>query len=127
MSKANKRKTLVRDIANSDDEDDFEPTNDAVGDTETNVEDKPAKKKAKSETAKGNGDDEEFSIDLGGKKRLSVQKFKSMTLVNIREYYVDKKDGVEKPGKKGITLSPEAWNVIKYNLAEIDAAIKKLG
>ena len=75
MSKANKRKKLSEHIiTNSDDEADFESTNDSAGDEDVEREEKPAKKKAKPETAKDSGNGEEFSIDLGGKKKLSVQK-----------------------------------------------------
>ncbi|KAJ3299613.1 hypothetical protein HK104_008206 [Borealophlyctis nickersoniae] len=62
---------------------------------------------------------EEFAVPLDGKRRLTVSKFKNMTLIGIREYYTDKTDGIEKPGKK-------AWAAIKAKVPEIDAAIKKL-
>ena len=43
--------------------------------------------------------------------------------VNIREFYTDAASGEEKPGKKGITLSPESWEVVKASIAETDAAL----
>ncbi|KAH6575533.1 hypothetical protein BASA62_001872 [Batrachochytrium salamandrivorans] len=36
-------------------------------------------------------------------------------------------DGEEKPSKKGISFSPEAWRVIRDNADLIDTAIGKLG
>ena len=46
-------------------------------------------------------------VDLGGKKRASASEFKGQRYINIREYYVDKASGEEKPGKKGIALNAE--------------------
>ncbi|KAJ3039849.1 hypothetical protein HDV00_011758 [Rhizophlyctis rosea] len=124
MPKQTKRKALSADtIDNSDDDGDFNPV---ASDPEKD-EDEPVQKKAKTEQKSSKGADEgEFVVSLDGKKKLSVQKFKSMTLINIREFYIDKKDNTEKPGKKGIALSPEAWNAIKANVKAIDAAIAKL-
>lgn len=42
-----------------------------------------------------------------------MRKYKGMTLVDIRETY--EKDGQVLPGKKGISISPEVWEVIKSN------------
>jgi len=50
-------------------------------------------------------------IKLTEKIQISVRKFKSMTLVDIREYY---KAGDElKPGKKGISLTIEQYRCLK--------------
>ena len=45
----------------------------------------------------------------------------SMTflLIDIREYYDDKKSGEEKPGKKGISLNPDQWNALVSESANI--------
>lgn len=48
----------------------------------------------------------------GGKKKASVSVFKGKALVNIREYYVDKATGEEKPGSKGIALTKEQWEAL---------------
>ena len=45
-------------------------------------------------------------------KKVCVSTFKGHTLVNIREYYVDKITGEEKPGSKGITLNKEQWDTL---------------
>jgi hypothetical protein len=49
--------------------------------------------KASKPTAKPGGD---VLFELGGKKKVSVGKFKGMTLINIREYYEDRATGEEK-------------------------------
>lgn len=46
---------------------------------------------------------------LGRGRRISLSSFKGKRLINIREYYEDKKSGEMKPGKKGITLNPVEW------------------
>ncbi|KAL1717429.1 transcriptional Coactivator p15-domain-containing protein [Schizophyllum commune] len=59
-------------------------------------------------------------VDLGGKKRASASEFKGQRYINIREYYVDKASGEEKPGKKGIALNAEQWKVFKQNIDTLD-------
>jgi hypothetical protein len=59
---------------------------------------------------------------VGGKRKATVGMFKGRTIINIREYYEDK-CGDEKPGSKGIALTPEQWNALKEHMAGIDAAI----
>ena len=44
---------------------------------------------------------------------MSVGEFKGMKLVNIREYYIDKATGEERPGAKGIALTVDQWNALK--------------
>eukprot|EP00842_Homolaphlyctis_polyrhiza_P006071 jgi/Hompol1/6465/HPOL_003552-RA len=84
-----------------------------------------AAKKAKS------GDDESgeeaLSLEIAPLRRLTVSKWKGKVLIGIREYYKDKATNEDKPGKKGISISADAWESIKNNFAEIDAAIAKLG
>lgn len=46
-------------------------------------------------------------------KRVTVRQFKDKTLIDIREYYTDKNTEMQKPGKKGIALSVEAWKALK--------------
>jgi hypothetical protein len=36
--------------------------------------------------------------------------FKEKLLIDIREYYNDKKSGEDKPGSKGIALTLEQWH-----------------
>jgi hypothetical protein len=44
--------------------------------------------------------------------------------VNIREYYADK--GVEKPGKKGISLAVDQWEKLKSLINQIDIDLSNL-
>ncbi|KAJ3735717.1 transcriptional Coactivator p15-domain-containing protein [Lentinula guzmanii] len=58
-------------------------------------------------------------IDLGKKKRATVRSFKGTTFVDIREFYGDSEESM-KPGKKGISLTPEQWEVLKNGATIID-------
>ncbi|KAI6157745.1 transcriptional Coactivator p15-domain-containing protein [Pisolithus tinctorius] len=60
-------------------------------------------------------------VDLGKKRRATVRVFKGKVLVDIREYFGPDDD--EKPGKKGISLSPEQWDVLKGNIGVLDSFI----
>lgn len=48
---------------------------------------------------------------LGKMKFIDVREYKGITLIDIREYYEDKKSGEMKPGKKGISLQKDQWEV----------------
>ncbi|KAL2918804.1 Transcriptional coactivator [Polyrhizophydium stewartii] len=76
--------------------------------------------KGKGTTAADGG----YSLSIGPMKRLTVNKFKGKILIDIREYY--SAGGEEKPGKKGISITPEAWAVICQNTNDINAAISGL-
>lgn len=47
--------------------------------------------------------------------------------VDIRRFYVDKSDGQQKPGKKGITLSLKQWEELKANFSDISTALGNKG
>ncbi|KAF5370667.1 hypothetical protein D9758_001817 [Tetrapyrgos nigripes] len=64
-------------------------------------------------------------VDLGKKKRTTVRSFKGKTFIDIREFYGD--DGNEKPGKKGISLSPEQWEALKDSMSTIDDLVSQQG
>ena len=76
----------------------------------------PKKKKTKS------------SGDTGGKLSLSkfklidVREFKGKLYVDIRKYYYDSNEEL-KPGKQGISLTVDEWNVLKDSFEEIDAKV----
>ncbi|CAX41932.1 RNA polymerase II transcriptional coactivator, putative [Candida dubliniensis CD36] len=55
----------------------------------------------------------EVEISLDSKKQVTVRKFNNVNLVDIREFYTDK-EGVKRPGKKGISLTEDAY----YKLLE---------
>lgn len=52
-------------------------------------------------------------------KKVSVSEFKGQLYVNIREYYMDKATGEEKPGAKGIALNAEHWKALKSVVRQI--------
>jgi hypothetical protein len=58
-----------------------------------------------------NSDGESY-FKLSGSKRLTVRKWKSQILIDIREFYQDKA-GEWKPGKKGISLTLEQYQALK--------------
>lgn len=53
---------------------------------------------------------------------MDVREFKGMILIDIREYY-ETADGEMKPGKKGIALNSEQWEV--WTLIEPLAGVKR--
>lgn len=57
-------------------------------------------------------------VELGKKKRATVRNFKGQQLLDIREFYGE--DGEEKPGKKGISLQPEQWEMLKNSANILD-------
>lgn len=65
-------------------------------------------------------------FDLGKNKFVTVREFKGKALIDIREYYNDKGSGELKPGKKGISLSPEQYRQLKTLLDDIDAKLEEL-
>ncbi|KAJ8488664.1 hypothetical protein ONZ45_g13872 [Pleurotus djamor] len=67
----------------------------------------------------------ESFIELGKQKRASISEFKGVPYLNIREYYGP--PGDEKPGKKGIALSREQWNVLKANMDILDRHFNEVG
>ena len=62
-----------------------------------------------------------IAFALDDKKRVTIRKFKGMTLVDIREFY--DAEGVKKPGKKGIALTSDQWRVVCRYQSEIDHVI----
>lgn len=73
-----------------------------------------AKKSSRTAAGKSPGAATSSTVfDIGKMKKVSVSNYKDSTLVDIREYYTDKKSGEEKPGKKGISLTLDQWNALK--------------
>lgn len=52
-----------------------------------------------------------------------MRSWKGRTFIDIREWYVDKSTMDTKPGKKGISLTPEQYQVLKAAMPEIDEAL----
>ena len=67
----------------------------------------------------------EIGIDLDNKKRVTVRKFNNVNLIDIREFYVDK-DGVQRPGKKGISLTEDAYYKLLEATNKIQNALDEL-
>ncbi|KAH3684328.1 hypothetical protein WICPIJ_004708 [Wickerhamomyces pijperi] len=65
----------------------------------------------------------ETTIDT---KRITIRRFKTVNLVDIREFY-EAADGEMKPGKKGISLTEDQWNILLSKLNVIDDALSELG
>jgi hypothetical protein len=73
------------------------------------------------------GPDGEVYWQLTAERRVTVRKFKGKTYIDVREFYQQGGAGGElKPGKKGISLTPEQWAVLKQNIADIDAAVASM-
>lgn len=111
-----KRGKLSQDVVDSDsDYDSSEPSASQQNDNS---------KTTTSSKSVTNSDESYF--ELSGKRRVTVRKFRSSVLIDVREYYEDKASGEEKPGKKGISLTIDQYEKLKELLPEIDAAIKNM-
>ena len=58
---------------------------------------------------------------LGRNRRVTVDSFKGVVRIDIREYY--DAGGELKPGKKGISLRVNLWNTLKDKIQEINTCI----
>lgn len=86
----------------------------------------PAQKKAKVETKKGGNEgksspkeDQKWALDKT--KYVSVNEFRGTKLIDIRMYY--EKNGQLNPGKKGISLSVQAFKALLDQKDEILASV----
>ncbi|XP_021274406.1 RNA polymerase II transcriptional coactivator KIWI-like isoform X1 [Herrania umbratica] len=82
----------------------------------------PPKKSFKT-TAAANSDDPDGIVvcEISKNRRVSVRNWQGKIWVDIREFYV--KDGKQMPGKKGIALSLDQWNLLRDHVEEIDKAL----
>ncbi|KAL1886984.1 hypothetical protein Cpir12675_006778, partial [Ceratocystis pirilliformis] len=62
---------------------------------------------------------------LSEKRKITLSEFKGATYVNIREYY--DKDGVELPGKKGISLNLEQYRTLMATIPKINNVLLSKG
>jgi hypothetical protein len=60
---------------------------------------------------------------LSSKRFVSVKTFRNKTMIDIREYYIEKESGELKPTKKGILLPIDQWSQLKSIIDTIDAKI----
>ncbi|XP_073146700.1 RNA polymerase II transcriptional coactivator KIWI-like [Henckelia pumila] len=91
-----------------------------VEDEALSENEEPPRKISKS-SASGDVADESDQIhicDLSKNRKLSVRNWQGKIVVDIREFYV--KDGKEFPGKKGISLGIDQWNILRDHVDEID-------
>ncbi|KAL8126501.1 RNA polymerase II transcriptional coactivator KIWI-like [Apium graveolens] len=87
--------------------------------------DAPAKKYQKKSYGNESNDNDAESVvvcEIAHNKRVSVRSFNGKVMVDIRETYVN--DAGEKcPGKKGITLPLDQWNILREHVDEIDKVV----
>lgn len=65
-------------------------------------------------------------VELDQKKQVSVRQYNGVSLVDIREFYLDKDTGEKKPGKKGIALTEELYMKLVEAHEEIKKALEEL-
>eukprot|EP00250_Pteridium_aquilinum_P029767 c40092_g1_i1 orf=99-404(+) len=88
-------------------------------DEDASDDDRPARKAARTEKDDADG----ITVcELSGHRKVSVRIFKGKVYVDIREFYT--KDGKDLPGKKGISLSLDQWDILRDNMETIDKAVK---
>lgn len=68
----------------------------------------------------------ELSLELDKKKAVTVRLFNGISLVDIREFYLDATTKERKPGKKGIALTAETWKKLLELQKEITDALERL-
>merc|ERR1711879_195563 len=61
--------------------------------------------------------------ELGQNKKVKVREFKGKTYIDIREWYVDKKDMETKPGKKGVSLNTVQFQQLRSIIEEVNRAL----
>ncbi|UJR31059.1 hypothetical protein I4U23_018569 [Adineta vaga] len=77
---------------------------------------------AQGGVASKSGQNGERLYEFGKLRYVSVSEFRGKPYINIREYYDDK--GVEKPGKKGISLTADQWDKLKSLINQVDKDLK---
>nr|AFK40203.1 unknown [Lotus japonicus] len=98
--------------------DDLDRASDADSDSHA-----PPKKSLKKDS-----DEDPDSIvvcEISKNRRVSVRNWQGRIVVDILEFYV--KDGKQMPGKKGISLTMDQWNVLRNHIEEIDKAVNESG
>lgn len=82
------------------------------------VESKPKKATKETQSDSPFTDDRYFCLNEKQHRFVSLSEFKGTEYLNIREYYEDN-NGDLKPGKKGISLKKEEFDLIVKHLKEI--------
>ncbi|KDP29464.1 hypothetical protein JCGZ_19293 [Jatropha curcas] len=79
----------------------------------------PPKKTSKTEST--DDSDDIVVCEISKNRRVTVRNWQGKVWIDIREFY--NKDGKQLPGKKGISLSVDQWNVLRDHVEEIDKAL----
>ncbi|XP_002516336.3 RNA polymerase II transcriptional coactivator KIWI [Ricinus communis] len=78
----------------------------------------PPKKASKTTT---DDSDDIVVCEISKNRRVTVRNWQGKVWIDIREFYL--KDGKQLPGKKGISLSLDQWNVLRNHVDKIDKAL----
>ncbi|WCJ37829.1 RNA polymerase II transcriptional coactivator KIWI [Euphorbia peplus] len=81
----------------------------------------PKKAPKKVDSSGGDTTDSIVVCEISKNRRVTVRNWQGKVWVDIREFYL--KDGNQLPGKKGISLSVDQWNVLRGHVDEIDKAL----
>ncbi|XP_047318430.1 RNA polymerase II transcriptional coactivator KIWI-like [Impatiens glandulifera] len=81
----------------------------------------PARKAPRKDSVDESDEDTIVACEISNTRRVSVRNWQGNVMVDIREFYL--KDGKKLPGKKGISLSMDQWNVLRQHIDEIDKAV----
>ncbi|PON86219.1 Transcription factor [Trema orientale] len=74
-------------------------------------------------TTKTDDSDDVVVCEISKNRRVSVRNWNGRIVVDIREFYL--KDGKQLPGKKGISLTMDQWNILRDHVEEIDKAVNE--
>ncbi|KAL9263565.1 RNA polymerase II transcriptional coactivator KIWI-like protein [Drosera capensis] len=67
--------------------------------------------------------DDILVCEISKNRRVAVRNWNGKIMVDIREFYV--KDGKQMPGKKGISLTMDQWNILREHIEEINKAVEE--
>ncbi|XP_062007374.1 RNA polymerase II transcriptional coactivator KIWI-like [Rosa rugosa] len=84
----------------------------------------PPKKTAKRDSSDDSAEDI-VVCEISKNRRVTVRNWNGKVIVDIREFYV--KEGKQLPGKKGISLPMDQWNVLRSHVDEIDKVVNETG
>ncbi|GAB2218602.1 hypothetical protein Droror1_Dr00001828 [Drosera rotundifolia] len=100
-------------------EDEPEAGSDGSGDSDGGGKAPPKKAARRS----SDDDDDILVCEISKNRRVAVRNWNGKIMVDIREFYV--KDGKQMPGKKGISLTMDQWNILREHIEEINKAVEE--